>query len=103
MHNKRAQSVYMKNLDYFNQREIVLGDKLGVTSLMLQPIQWLPRYQLLQKQLVSALNKLPNKTTDIRRKIAACTEALIYLERMLVRVNSSLSLNDFDVEDDEVG
>lgn len=103
MHSKRALSVYMANMDYFKEREVQLGDKLGVTSLMLQPIQWLPRYQLLLKQMVNALNKIDDKAMDTRRDITACSEALHYLERMLIRVNSSLSLNDFKVEDDEVG
>lgn len=102
MHSKRALAVYMANIDYFKQREIHLGDKLGVSSLMLKPIQWLPRYQLLLKQMSNALNKITKKSIDARRQIAACSEALVYLDRMLNKVNSSLSLNDFTVEDDQV-
>lgn len=67
------------------------GDRLGINSFLLQPIQRLPRYQLLLNEIIKDLSKDIENT---KQAIAAFCVAEKSLQRLLDTVNSSMSITD---------
>lgn len=68
------------------------GDRLGINSFLLQPIQRLPRYQMLLNEIIKDLSKDLENTT--KQAIAACCKAEKNVQRLLDLVNESMSIND---------
>lgn len=79
--------------DYFKSIQSEIGDKLGVNSFLVQPIQRLPKYKLLLSQLISELGKRLEED-GVKEKIAACCLAEKRVQRLLDTVNGSMNLND---------
>jgi hypothetical protein len=67
------------------------GDRLGINSFLLQPIQRLPRYQLLLNEIIKDLTK---DLENCKQAIAACCVAEKNIQRLLDTVNESMSIND---------
>lgn len=72
-----------------------MHDKLGINSFLVQPIQRLPKYQLLLHQLIKELGKTLDED-GVKDKIAACCRAEKHIQRLLDRVNDSMSINDIE-------
>lgn len=70
-----------------------MEDKLGINSFLVQPIQRLPKYQLLLSQLIKEFGKQLNED-GVKLIIAACCRAEKHIQRLLDRVNNSMSIND---------
>jgi hypothetical protein len=68
-----------------------VGDRLGINSFLLQPIQRLPRYQMLLNEIIKDLSKDLENT---KQAIAACCVAEKNIQRLLDTVNESMSIND---------
>lgn len=60
------------------------GDRLGINSFLLQPIQRLPRYQLLLNEIIKDLSKDLENT---KQTIAACCVAEKNIQRLLDTVS----------------
>jgi hypothetical protein len=67
------------------------GDRLGINSFLLQPIQRLPRYQLLLNEIIKDLSK---DLENMKQAIAECCIAEKNIQRLLDTVNESMSIND---------
>lgn len=78
---------------YFKEIQNKIGDKLGVNSFLVQPIQRLPKYKLLLGQLISELGKRL-EGDGVKQQIAACCLAEKRLQRLLDTVNGSMNIND---------
>lgn len=71
------------------------GDRLGINSFLLQPIQRLPRYQLLINEIIKDLSKeLEKNLENTKQVIAACCVAEKNMQRLIIQVNESMSIND---------
>lgn len=79
--------------DYFKEKQNEIGDKLGINSFLVQPIQRLPKYKLLLSQLITELGKKLQED-GVKYQIAACCKAEKTLQRLLDTVNESMNIND---------
>lgn len=89
----RSEQIFEQNRAFFKERQNQIDDKLGLNSVLVQPIQRLPKYKLLLNQLISELGK--NLEDDgVKIQIAACCKAEKNLQRLLDTVNESMNIND---------
>lgn len=72
-----------------------MDDSLGIGSFLMQPIQRLPKYQLLLHQLIKELGKEVT-AVGVEEKLRVCVRAEKEVQRLLDRVNSSMIINDID-------
>lgn len=79
---KNSEILCTKNEEYFKE---IQKDRLGIRSFLLQPIQRLPRYQMMLGEIAKHLIK-----TDLdehKSAIAACCAAEKYVQRFIIKVN----------------
>jgi RhoGEF domain len=69
------------------------GEKLGVGSFLLQPIQRVPRYQLLLGEMIKTLIK-NRQEVDIKPYVKAICKTEKSIERLLKLNNESLSIKE---------
>lgn len=100
INSKRGDQIATQHREFFAQRQLEYGDRLGLNSFLLQPIQRLPRYQLLLRELIRELAKRLD-VTGVKEQIASCCRAEKHLQRLLDQVNSSMTINDI-VDNSEV-
>lgn len=73
-----------------------MEDSLGIGSFLMQPIQRLPKYQLLLHQLIKDLGKEATVVEGVKEKLKVCQRAEKEIQRLLDRVNNSMVINDID-------
>lgn len=95
INRKRSERLCVLNKQYFQDRQNEMHDKLGINSFLVQPIQRLPKYQLLLHQLIKELGKQLDED-GVKDTIAACCRAEKHIQRLLDRVNNSMSINDIE-------
>lgn len=78
------------------RRQQEMEDTLGIGSFLMQPIQRLPKYQLLLHQLTKELEKEVAVVEGTQEKLEICVRAEKEVQRLLDRVNSSMIINDID-------
>lgn len=93
INSKHGDWLASRHRDFFAERQLAYGDRLGLNSFLLQPIQRLPRYQLLLRELIKELAKFLD-VAGIKEQIASCCRAEKHLQRLLDQVNSSMTIND---------
>lgn len=93
INRQQSEKLCETHRSYFKEIQNEIGDKLGVNSFLVQPIQRLPKYKLLLGQLISELGKRL-EDDGVKRQIAACCLAEKRLQRLLDTVNDSMNLND---------
>lgn len=91
INRKRSELMCNYHVDYFKKVQNECGDRLGINSFLLQPIQRLPRYQLLLNEIIKDLTK---DLDNMKPAIAACCVAEKNIQRLLDTVNESMSIND---------
>lgn len=91
VNQKSAETLISQHLDFFDKLRYSSDDMLGITSLTIQPIQKLPRYKMLFDEMIKELGRdiISNKAAA-----AACCIAEKNLQRLLVRLDEALSVND---------
>lgn len=104
MNRRISQKMFERNRQFFSEMQDKIGDKLGVASYLMQPIQRLPKYQLLLMQIYKELAKTINVNQDsvstsivmqdIKHLIAAVCRAEKNIQRLLDTVNDSISIAD---------
>lgn len=92
INRKRAEKLTDMNRLFFADRQNIVGDRLG-GSFLVQPIQRLPRYQLLLRELIKELGK-SLEVVGVKESIASCCRAEKHLQRLLDQVNGSMSIID---------
>jgi RhoGEF domain len=95
---ERAQQLCIKHRDFFEELRTRCNDKLGVSSFLLQPIQRLPRYQLLLREIIKELAKL-RKKIDVKPMVQSACIAEKMIERFLVMSNEALHINEIVPKD----
>ncbi|XP_050090764.1 uncharacterized protein LOC126574551 [Anopheles aquasalis] len=105
MYHPKSQRVCEQHISFFERHQQAHGDKLGVKSLILQPIQRLPRYQLMLASIFKLLIKKPgaiNRNTQLHKVCVAEKR----LQTLIGIMNESVTINDIlqceKAEDDEV-
>lgn len=82
---KKSERVCMEN-DYFFKQ--IQKDRLGIRSFLLEPIQRLPRYQMLLAEMSKDLMQDLDENKDT---IAACCRAEKKVQKLLDTVNTYCS------------
>ncbi|XP_053658385.1 uncharacterized protein LOC128707458 [Anopheles marshallii] len=105
MYHPKSQRLCEQHIEFFRDHQQLHGDKLGVKSLILQPIQRLPRYQLLLTSLFKQLVKKPGAISRNTQLHKVCV-AEKRLQTLIGIMNESVTINDIlqceKAEDDEV-
>lgn len=98
INHKQAEELLSSYANFFTRIQKASNDRLGVMSLIIQPIQKIPRYPLLLEEMIKELSKdmHVNKKTLARLCVAKKN-----VERFLTRMNQALTINDI-IETHEV-
>lgn len=107
LYNPKSQRLCEKFARFFENHQNFSGDKLGVKSLILQPIQRLPRYKLLLGSIAKALqSNVFNANHEAVNQLNSVLKAEHLLEKFMNIQNESMTVNDIveceKTEDDEV-
>ncbi|XP_049539750.1 uncharacterized protein LOC125953936 [Anopheles darlingi] len=94
MHQPEAELLVMRYSDYFLKIQNDLGDHLGLNSLLLQPIQRLPRYKLLLNEMVKDLIKDKDSMRTMNRRTALLCKVDKRLSNFIERVNQAINIRD---------
>lgn len=96
LNRPKSEKICNKNLEFFQERQNEVGDKLGLNSFLLQPIQRLPRYKLLLAEINKEVLKLiaDCMLTSVKDEIGVLCKAEKRLERFIDVVNEAMSIND---------
>ncbi|XP_065074372.1 uncharacterized protein LOC135698371 [Ochlerotatus camptorhynchus] len=96
LNRPNSEKICNKNLDFFQERQNQVGDKLGLNSFLLQPIQRLPRYKLLLSEINKEVLKLIADALmdSVKDEIGILCKAEKRLERFIDVVNEAMSIND---------
>ncbi|CAO1348421.1 unnamed protein product [Diamesa hyperborea] len=91
INRKKSEALCNQHIQFFKKLQDESGDRLGINSFLLQPIQRLPRYQMLLSEIIKELS---HSLESVKREIAACCVAEKNIQRLLDTVNESMSIND---------
>lgn len=95
INHQNSEKLCIANRDYFKQIQNEIEDKLGINSFLVQPIQRLPKYKLLLRQLFTELGKRFSVHDDsIKNELGACCLAEKRIQRLLDTLNGSMNIND---------
>lgn len=96
LNRPKSEKICNKNLEFFQERQHAVEDKLGLNSFLLQPIQRLPRYKLLLAEINKEVLKLiaDSLLDSVKDEIAILCKAEKRLERFIDVVNEAMSIND---------
>lgn len=93
MYHPKSQRVCEQHISFFDRHQQTHGDKLGVKSLILQPIQRLPRYQLMLASIFKLLIKKPGAISRNTQLHKVCV-AEKRLQTLIGIMNESVTIND---------
>ncbi|XP_065074326.1 uncharacterized protein LOC135698339 isoform X2 [Ochlerotatus camptorhynchus] len=107
LYNPKSQRLCVQFARFFEDHQNYSGDKLGVKSLILQPIQRLPRYRLLLASMVKVLQSNgSNANHESSIQLDSVLKAEQLMEKFITTQNESMAVNDIveceKTEDDEV-
>uniref|UniRef100_A0A182MXS5 DH domain-containing protein n=1 Tax=Anopheles dirus TaxID=7168 RepID=A0A182MXS5_9DIPT len=94
LHQADSEALRLRYDKYFQKIQHDLGDKLGLNSLLLQPIQRLPRYKLLFNELVKDLLKDDGGKLTMSRRTALLCKVDKRISNLIDRVNQAINLHD---------
>ena len=93
---KNVELMITTYLDFFKK---TFNGRLGIESFLIQPVQRLPRYQLILCAMIKELSK--DLTNTDKTSLAACCIAEKNMQRLLTRCNEGMMIHDI-VETREV-
>ncbi|XP_052873181.1 uncharacterized protein LOC128278489 [Anopheles cruzii] len=94
MHQPESELLVMRYSDYFLKIQQDLNDHLGLNSLLLQPIQRLPRYKLLLNEMVKDQLKEKDSKRTMNRRTALLCKVDKRIGNFIDRVNQAINLRD---------
>ncbi|XP_053679156.1 uncharacterized protein LOC128730148 [Anopheles nili] len=94
MHHPESEKLQLRYKDYFLKIQHDLNDKLGLNSLLLQPIQRLPRYKLLLNEMVKDALKDGDGKRTMNRLTALLCKVDKRLSILIDRVNQAINVHD---------
>ncbi|XP_050362129.1 uncharacterized protein LOC126781279 isoform X1 [Nymphalis io] len=68
--NKRATRLVFENKQFFQERQLELGDRLDLSSYLLEPVQRIPRYKLFLDDLVKTYMNYENERCESDSRIS---------------------------------
>lgn len=68
--NKRATRLVFEHKQFFQERQFELGDRLDLSSYLLEPVQRLPRYKLFLADLVKTYTNYENERCESDSRIS---------------------------------
>ncbi|CRK96804.1 CLUMA_CG009904, isoform A [Clunio marinus] len=93
INQKTAEQLISSHYNFFEDLRSTSDDFLGIHSFVIQPIQKLPRYKMFLDEIIKELMR--QEMTAINKEILAiCCVAEKNVQRLLVRLNEALSIND---------
>ena len=95
MNRTKSQSICSQHAYFFSQRQAVIGDKLGLNSFLVKPIQRLPHYKMLFNQMIVELLK-NMEDESLKPLIAICCKTEKYVQKLLDTVNEAININDIE-------
>ncbi|XP_055621760.1 uncharacterized protein LOC129765449 isoform X2 [Toxorhynchites rutilus septentrionalis] len=107
LYHPKSQRLYVKFSGFFEKHQNTSGDKLGVKSFFLQPIQRLPRYKLILDSIAkSLLSDNQPDDHDIQTKLQLVCRAGDAMQNFINTMNECMAVNDIaeceKTEDEEV-
>jgi RhoGEF domain len=90
---ERALFLCDKHKDYFDELQTRCNDKLGISSFLLQPVQRLPRYQLLLAEVIKEVSKQRTKL-DVKPFMQTVCVAEETIKSFVGFSDESLSINE---------
>lgn len=91
----KSELVCIRNANFFRLRQEEIGDRLGLNSFLVKPIQRLPHYQLLFNQMIVELLKNMDDLS-LKPLIAVCCRTEKNIQKLLDTVNESMHINDIE-------
>lgn len=91
MNQRVSQKLVAEHKYYFASLSQASEDKLGIVSFLLQPVQRLPRYQMLLSKILKELFKNADKNRKVITKLCAVERNL---NRLLDTVNNAVTVSD---------
>ncbi|CAG9784538.1 unnamed protein product [Diatraea saccharalis] len=68
--NKKATRLVYENKQFFQEKQLELGERLDLSSYLLEPIQRIPRYKLFLADLVKTYTSYENEKADTDSRIS---------------------------------
>lgn len=88
---KSSEQLINHHGEFFEYLRSTSDDLLGVSSFLIQPVQKLPRYKMFFDEMIKELSRdMPHN----KEALAACCIAEKNVQRLLVRLNEALTIND---------
>ncbi|CAD7089125.1 unnamed protein product [Hermetia illucens] len=92
INKSNSEKICIEEKLYFKNIQELAGDKLGIDSFLVQPIQRLPRYGLLFEELISKYFK--GDIVKYKTEVALCCKVEKHIRNLLETVNSAMQIND---------
>lgn len=91
--------------DYFNKIFQSSKNKLDIKTLLIEPIQRMPKYKVMITDVVKELHKyagikIDNENINFKIVMDKCTRAAYVINRVLENMNDALKLNSIDFSKD---
>ncbi|XP_021706642.1 uncharacterized protein LOC5571114 [Aedes aegypti] len=107
LYNTKSQRLCEQLAKFFESQQNCSGDKLGVKSFILQPIQRLPRYKILLENIAKALRSSESVSGDeSSTQLNAVLGAKQMMESFITIMNESMAVVEImeckEPDDDEV-
>ncbi|XP_059607858.1 uncharacterized protein LOC132255736 isoform X2 [Phlebotomus argentipes] len=94
MNCSKSKKICEDHVKFFASKMEGVGDRLGILSLLLQPIQRIPRYKLLLENVLDELGKQIEASSEVKSQLAATSRAWKAVEKLAACVNASVNVND---------
>lgn len=95
MNRTKSEHVCSRNTEFFKRRQEQIGDRLGLNSFLVKPIQRLPHYKMLFNQMIVELLK-NMRDESLKPLIGICCKTEKYVQKLLDTVNESMHINDIE-------
>uniref|UniRef100_A0A1B0GKQ6 DH domain-containing protein n=2 Tax=Lutzomyia longipalpis TaxID=7200 RepID=A0A1B0GKQ6_LUTLO len=94
MNCSRAKKICEDHESFFAKSMEEVGDRLGILSLLLQPIQRIPRYKLLLENILEELGKNIEGSAEVKSQLAETSRAWKAVTKLADCINSSMNVMD---------
>lgn len=99
MSKLKMSAIVDENYEYFANLAAENDDKLGIRSLMMEPIQRMFKYKVLMEDIVRELHKISvnaDTNADLPDTLRQCTLAVYWIGRVLDNTNEAAKLDTID-------
>lgn len=94
INKSRSENLCIQEKAFFRELQNKAGDKLGIDSFLVQPIQRLPRYPLLLNEMITSFFK--SDPVKYKTVIGLCCRVEKSVRNLLETVNEAMQINDIE-------